>query len=195
MSSRIMGPSLSVPVSERDHVRGPANATVTLVEYGDFECPFCGQAHAIVKDILDRFADELRFVFRHFPLAQIHPHAQRAAEASEAANAQGKFWPMHDMLYENQAALDDASLLQYAAALGLHANRFREELVGGVYASHIRDDFMNGIRSGVNGTPTFFINGLRHDGGWDSESLSMAIVAALDEQPARGKAAHRRPRH
>ncbi|MDB5290625.1 MAG: bdbD [Phycisphaerales bacterium] len=182
---------LTMPVSEdRDHILGPPNAPVTLVEYGDFECPYCGQAYWVLKQLEEEMRDQVRQVFRHFPLTQIHPHAERAAEASEAAAAQGRFWEMHDMLYENQDALDDYDLMRYAQALGLDTRRFRAELLRGLYAPRVREDFLSGIRSGVNGTPTFFINGRRHDGPWDFDSLMAAIEPELARRsaPARGRA-------
>ena len=169
---------LAPPVNAADHIQGPATAPVTLVEYGDYECPFCGQAHPIVKALRRHFGDQLRFAFRHFPLTQMHPHAQSAAEAAEAAAAQDAFWPMHDMLYEHQSALDRNHLVQYATMLNLDVDRFARELATGVYAPRVREHFMSGVRSGVNGTPTFFINGRRHDGPWDLESLGMAIDRA-----------------
>jgi len=172
---------LAVPVSDEDHTRGPATAPVTLVEYGDFECPYCGQAYPIVEAILQRFGDELRFVFRNFPLTQVHPHAEHAAETAEAADAQGAFWPMHEQLFTHQHALDDAHLVGYAAALGLDAERVARELAAGVYAEKVHAHFMSGVRSGVNGTPTFFINGVRHDDSWDFDTLAVTIErAALD---------------
>jgi protein-disulfide isomerase len=170
--------ALKPPVGPGDHVQGPETALVTLVEYGDYECPFCGQAHPIVKAVQRHFGNQLRFAFRHFPLTQIHPHAQGAAEAAEAAGAQGAFWPMHDMLYEHQHALDFDSLVQYAALLRLDANRLARELASGVWTPRVREHFMSGVRSGVNGTPTFFINGRRHDGSWDLESLTAAVQRA-----------------
>ncbi|HWE62710.1 MAG TPA: thioredoxin domain-containing protein [Chloroflexota bacterium] len=169
---------LTLPVSERDHVQGPATAPVTLVEYGDFECPYCGAAHLIVKAIQQQLGDQLRFVFRHFPLATVHPHAEHAAEASEAAAAQGRFWEMHDTLYEHQDALDDLHLLAYAQTLGLDTERFAREMAAHVYAPRVREDFLSGVLSGVNGTPTFFINGVRHDGGYDFETLLAALQDA-----------------
>ena len=169
---------LQPPVSERDHVQGPAKAPATLVEYGDFECPFCGQAHPIVKAVQARLGHRMRFVFRHFPLAQIHPHAQHAAEAAEAAGAQGAFWAMHDRLFEHQRQLDDAHLRAHAAAAGMDPDRFAADLGGHVFADRVREDFMSGVRSGVNGTPTFFVNGIRHDGPWDVDTLSDALMAA-----------------
>jgi protein-disulfide isomerase len=169
---------LVVPVSERDHVRGPADAPVSLVEYGDYECPYCGQAAAIVAAVRSRLGPRLRFAYRHFPLAEIHPHALRAAEAAEAAGAQGRFWPMHDTLFANQAALEDVDLVRYAAALELDVSRFMDELAAGTWTERVREDFTSGVRSGVNGTPTFFVNGLRHDGPWDADTLTAVLVAA-----------------
>jgi protein-disulfide isomerase len=169
---------LTLPVSERDHIQGPAGAPVTLVEYGDFECPYCGQAYPIVKDVQRRMGDQLRVVFRHFPLSQVHPHAERAAEAVEAAGGQGRFWEMHDALFEHQRALDDRHLLDYAERLGLDRLRFERELGDGAYTGQVRADFLSGVRSGVNGTPTFFINGVRHDAGYDVGTLLRAIEQA-----------------
>jgi protein-disulfide isomerase len=169
---------LVLPVSERDHVQGPANAAATLVEYGDYECPFCGQAHPIVKAVQARLGGRMRFVFRNFPLTEMHPRALPAAEAAEAAGTQDRFWEMHDLLYENQPRLDDPDLLRYARHLGLDLPRFVSEVAEHVHEPRIREDFTSGVRSGVNGTPTFFINGIRHDGAWDVDSLSDALMAA-----------------
>ncbi len=171
---------LTHPVSERDHIAGPASAPVTLLEYGDYECPYCGQAYPIVKALQQRLGKRLRFVFRNFPLSNAHPHAQHAAEAAEAAAAQGKFWEMHDSLYENQEALEDQDLISYADQLGLDAARFTRELAEHHYASRVREDFLAGVRSGVNGTPSFFINGVRHDGSFDFDSLLAGIEAATE---------------
>ena len=170
---------LAVPVTERDHARGPADAPVTLVEYGDFQCPYCGRAYPIVEALLRDFGDRLRFVFREFPLSQVHAHAEQAAEAAEAAAAQGAFWEMHDTLYEHQHALGRDDLLGYASSLGLDVDRFARALDEGRYAARVREDFMGGIRSGVNGTPTFFINGDRYDGSYDRASLAEAITSYL----------------
>jgi protein-disulfide isomerase len=148
------------------------------VEYGDYECPHCGAAHAIIDAVQARMGPALCFVFRHFPLTTIHPHAEPAAEAAEAAGAQGKFWAMHDVLFENQEQLAGPHLLAYAEALGLAAGRFSAELADHVHAPKVREDFMSGVRSGVNGTPTFFINGVRHDGPWDPVNLLAALQAA-----------------
>lgn len=169
---------LILPVTDRDHVLGLPDAPVTLVEYGDYQCPFCGRALPIVKSVLHRLGRRVRFAFRHFPLAEMHPQAFRAAEAAEAAGAQGKFWPMHDMLFEHQHALGDADLLSYAEYLGLDLQRFIAELADGTHEAKIRSDFMSGVRSGVNGTPTFFINGIRYDGSWDADTLTEALLAA-----------------
>jgi protein-disulfide isomerase len=167
---------LTVPISKRDHIQGPINAVITLVEYGDYECPFCGRAYPIVKALQQNLGDDLCFAFRNFPLANMHPHAEHAAEAAEAAGAQGKFWEMHDLLYENQEDLEDADLARYAADLGLDGDRFIREVVNSAHSKRIRGDFMSGVRSGVNGTPSFFVNGERHDGGYDLESLLAALT-------------------
>jgi protein-disulfide isomerase len=167
-----------LPVGRRDHVRGPEDAAVTLVEYGDYQCPYCGAAHPAVKELLELEPDTVRFVFRHFPITTLHPLAETAAEAAEAAGAQGRFWPMHDWIYEHQdrLALDD--LLAAATRLGLDAEAFAVDVAGHRHERKIREDFMSGVRSGVNGTPTFFVNGVRHDGGYDLDSLLDAIGAA-----------------
>ena len=166
-------------VSQHDHQQGPETAPVTLVEYGDYECPYCGEAYPIVKEIQRRLGDRLRFVFRNFPLTQSHPHAEHAAEAAEAAAIQGKFWEMHDSLFEHQRALDDAHLVQYAVALNLDKERFVRDMTEHVHTNRVREDFLSGVRSGVNGTPTFFINGVRHDDSYALESLLAAIEAAM----------------
>lgn len=167
---------LSVPISKRDHIQGPINAASTLVEYGDYECPYCGRAYSIVKAVQKSLGDDLCFAFRNFPLTNMHPHAEHAAEAAESAGVQGKFWEMHDTLYENQDALEDADLAQYAADLGLDVDRLVREVATGAHSKRIREDFMSGVRSGVNGTPSFFVNGVRHDGGYDFESLLAALT-------------------
>jgi len=179
MSAVFERPRLTVPVSERDHVLGPATAPVTLVEYGDFECPFCGAAHRSVEQVLGVMGNDVRFAFRHFPLSQIHPHAYQAAEAAEAAGAQGRFWEMHDLLFEHQDRLGLRDLIGYAGALDLDLERFVADLRGHANAGRLREDFLSGVRSGVNGTPTFFVNGIRHDGGYDPEALLDALRGAL----------------
>ena len=180
-STMIVPPEgLTVPIGRRDHIQGPPNAPMTLLEYGDFECPFCSQVHPIIQAVQERLDENRCFAYRHFPLANAHPHAQRAAEAAEAAGAQGKFWEMHDLLFENQDALEDEDLVEYATALRLDVERFVRELEAGVHAGRVREDFKSGVRSGVNGTPTLFINGARYDGARDVDSL----LAALTNQPA-----------
>ena len=170
--------TLTLPVSDRDHSAGPSTAPITLVEYGDYECPHCGAAYPIIKELQRVLGDRLRFVFRNFPLTQIHPHAEHAAESAEAAGVQGRFWEMHEWLFEHQRHLTDSQLLRAAGALGLDAARFQRELEDAVHQARVREDFMSGVRSGVNGTPTFFINGRRYDGSWDSVTLLAALEAA-----------------
>src|SRR5215467_1904443 len=148
----------------RDHIQGPVDAPINLVEYGDYECPYCGEAYPIVKDIQNRYKNRLCFAFRNFPLINSHPHAQHAAEAAEAADEQDRFWEMHDILYENQEALEDEDLARYASALRLDSKRFVSEVLAGAHAARIREDFRSGVRHDVNGTPTFFIDGVRFDG-------------------------------
>ena len=166
---------LAVPVNAQDHSRGPKDAPITLVEYGDFECPHCGQAHYQLQELEKAIGESMRLVFREFPLTTVHPHAAQAAEAAESAGAQRKFWPMHDMLFENQDALKAEDLLQYAAAIELDVEQFARDLSQARFEPRVREHFMGGVRSGVNGTPTFFINGVRHDGGFDYQSLLEAI--------------------
>jgi protein-disulfide isomerase len=181
-------PRLTPPVSERDHSTGDPNAPVTLVEYGDYECPHCGPAYPIVKSIQHRLGRKLRFVFRNFPLAESHPHARHAAEAAEAAAVQGKFWQMHDALFENQDRLEDEDIVALAKRLKLDANAIDAALAEGTYTSRVREDFRSGVRSGVNGTPTFFINGERYDGSWADED---GFVRALDRAAKAGTTPHR----
>jgi protein-disulfide isomerase len=170
---------LTVPVSEdRDHIDGPAGASVTLVEYGDYECPYCGAAYPILKEVQARMGERLRFVFRNFPISTSHPHAERAAEGAEAAAAQGRFWPMHDLLYENQSRLGDQDLRSYAETVGLDLEPFDRELAEHVHAPRVHEDFMSGVRSGVNGTPTFYVNGVRYDDSYDLETLLGALESA-----------------
>jgi protein-disulfide isomerase len=181
---------LALPVTPRDHAEGPAAAAVTLVEYGDYECPHCGRAYPIVKEIQRRLDGRLRFVFRNFPLAEAHPHAEHAAEAAEGAASQRRFWEMHDTLFEHQQALDDQHLVGYAKNLGLDESRFSHELATHTHGPRVREDFLSGVRSGVNGTPTFFINGIRHDDSWDLATL----LEALETASAPEGASRRRPR-
>ena len=169
---------IAAVIATGDHVKGSANAQVTLVEYGDFECPHCGRAYPIVKEIQRRLGAELRFVYRHFPLRDVHPHAESAAEAAEAAGAQGQFWWMHDILLENQSQLDDLSLMSYAERTRLDVQRFAFELQGGTYSHRVQQDYVSGVHGGVQGTPTFFIDGIRHDLSFDLETLLLAVESA-----------------
>ena len=162
---------------ERDHIRGSADARVTLVEYGDFECPYCGRAESVIRELLADFGD-VRYVWRHLPLADVHPHAQRAAEAAEAAAEQGAFWEMHDLLFQHQDALRPSDLEGYARSLGLDAERFNDELRTHDYAARVADDVDSADLSGVSGTPTFFVNGRRHYGAYDIAGLSASVRAA-----------------
>lgn len=183
MSTSQWEPALTNPVSdERDHIQGPPGAPLTLVEYGDYECPYCGAAYPIVKEIQARLGDRLRLVFRNFPITTSHPHSQQAAEAAEAASAQGKFWEMHDILYENQANLRQQDLLVYGERLGLHVDRFTTDLAEHVHRERVHEDFLSGVHSGVNGTPTFFIIGRRHDGSYETETLFGALERALSRE-------------
>jgi len=168
---------LAVPVDDkRDHIQGPLNATFTLVQYGDYQCPYCGAAYPEVKKVQKQLGSKLRFVFRNFPLTRIHEFALSAAESAEAAAAQGKFWEMHDFLYEHQATLGDPSVaLGFVKKLGLDVERFQKDLAQHTHQPRIRDDFNGGIRSGVNGTPTFYVNGVRHDGAPIASELTKAL--------------------
>ena len=166
---------LTMPVnSSSDHIRGSVNnnAPITLVEYGDYECPYTAMAYPIVKEIIRQFGDKIYFVFRNFPLSDIHPHAQYASEAAEAAAAQDKFWQMHDYLFEHQKALDDNHLLQYAQKIGLDIHKFKGDVSRHAYAPLIEESLKGGIDSGVEGTPTFFVNGLRYEDSWDFKTFS-----------------------
>lgn len=171
---------LTLPVGDRDHRQGDPHAPLTLVEYGDYECPHCGRAYPIIKRVQDRLGERLCFVFRNFPLNEIHPHAEHAAEAAESAGARGgdrAFWTMHDLIFEHQAALGDSDLADLAAEAGVHGLAVLQDLGAGRFRDRVREDFMSGVRSGVNGTPTFFIDGVRYDGSWDEESLVAELEA------------------
>jgi protein-disulfide isomerase len=169
---------LAVPVdAKRDHVRGPATSPVTVVEYGDFECPYCGQAEPVVRELLGDFGD-VRYVWRHLPLTDVHPHAQLAAEAAEAAGLQDEFWTMHDLLLDHQGSLTLRDLLEYARRLDLDLDRFRTDLRNHTQAGHVAEDVDSADLSSVSGTPTFFINGMRHYGAYDIASLSAAVRVA-----------------
>src|SRR5881628_2431551 len=172
-------PKLVVPVDpSRDHIQGDPKAILTLVEYGDYQCPFCGAAYPEVKKIQKELGLKLRFVFRNFPLTNVHEFAMVAAETAEAAGTQGKFWEMHDFLYEHQRTLGDHSVaLAHAKKLGLDTQKFEREISQHVYQKRIKDDFMGGVRSGVNGTPTFYVNGVRHD----EDAIAKALIEGLNQ--------------
>jgi len=184
----MIGPRLRTPVNEQDHSIGPPNAPVTLLEYGDFECPHCARAHPIVQALRSHMKDRMRFVFRHFPLATIHPFAEHAHEASESVAAQAgphAFWAMHHLLYEHQQdapdALDDAHLAAYADDAGADPDQVLSDLEAGTFQPRVRADFFSGTRSGVNGTPTFFINEFRWDGNWTDP---VEFLSALQDAAA-----------
>ena len=177
---------LTPAVSERDHTSGPEDAPVTLVEYGDYECPYCGMAYKVVKSAQRELGKQLRFVFRNFPLAEAHPHARLAAEAAEAAAAQGKFSEMHDLLFEHQDALEAEDIIGYAKSLGLDMAQFARDLKDPKTTKRVRDDFRSGVRSGVNGTPTFFINGSRFEGSWANEKAFIHALQEAAQQSGRG---------
>lgn len=171
--------TLTIPVTSADHVQGPESAELTLTEYGDYECPYCGRAYPIVKRVQKHFGERLRFVFRNFPLSELHPHAEAAAETAEFAGARGKFWEMHDLLFENQERLGGPLFMELAEKLELPVTGLSHALEDKEYRTRVRGDFAGGVRSGVNGTPTFFINGRRHDGPFDFEFLVEAMEAAM----------------
>jgi protein-disulfide isomerase len=177
--------ALKVPITSKDHIQGDPDAPMNLVEYGDYECPFCGRAYYIIKEVQNYFGSKLRFVFRNFPLTQVHPHAESAAETAEFAEEHGRFWEMHDALFENQDRLGLPLYVELAEMLGLPVDGLRLTLTNHEYLPKIREDVLGGIRSGVNGTPTFFINGVRHDGSYEFEE----VVAAIEERLTRTRAA------
>ncbi len=171
--------TLQPPVGPGDHAQGPADAPITLVEYGDYECPHCAAAHGVVRTVQRELGGSLRYVFRNFPLRQAHPHAAHAAEAAESIARHGgeeRFWAMHDWMFAHQHTLADEYLLERAAALGVEAQAVEDDLSAGAMASRVHHDFRSGVRSGVNGTPTFFVNGRRFDGDWrDASALAGAL--------------------
>ncbi len=169
--------TLKVPVTPEDHIQGDPDAALTLLEYGDYECPHCGRAHPIVKRVQKHFGRRLRFVFRNFPLTQIHPQAQTAAETAEFAGANGRFWEMHDLIFENQDRLGLPLYFALSEELRLEPQALREALTADEFEPRVRRDFLSGVRSGVNGTPTFFVNQRRHDGPWEFEDLVTALEA------------------
>jgi protein-disulfide isomerase len=183
--------SLAKPVGHTDHALGPDDAPVTLVEYGDFQCPHCRAAHFYLKNVLATMGENLRLVFRHMPLTQIHPLAQPAAEAAEAAGAQGQFWPMHDAISEHQDALSPALLVRLGQRLGLDMQRYTDDIQSHRFLPKVKDDFMSAVRSGAAGTPSFFINGEPYEGDFDDESLIDALrFAAQARAPHVRKGQH-----
>ena len=166
---------LLLPIRPMDHVHGPEDAPNTLVEYGDYECPDCGRLYVVLRDLQKEIPSQLRIVFRHYPLSGVHHHAQQAAEAAEAAGAQGKFWEMHTLLFERQQALATKDLIRYAEELALDVARFRQELKNETYRERVRADFLAGVQNGVYGTPGLFLNGVRYDREWDKQSLRRAL--------------------
>jgi len=179
MTQNYKAPRLTLPVGERDHVEGTSGAPLVLVEYGDYQCPYCGAAYPIVKKVQKELGTRLRFVFRNFPITNAHPQAEWAAETAEAAAVQGKFWEMHDHLYENQGSLgDEAFFASYERKLKLDSTKIAREVVQQAHSARIQEDYMSGIRSGVNGTPTFFINGVRYDGYPELGPLVSALKEA-----------------
>ena len=169
---------LTPALSGEDHVEGPEGAELELVMYGDFQCPYCTAAYPIVRRVRDQLANRLLFGFRHFPLREVHPDAERAAQAAEAAAAQGAFWPMHDRMYESRGALGRDDVVGYATDLGLDAARFAQELDSGAHAARVQHDVDSGLASGVTGTPAFFVGGRLHDGSFDAGSLIAALEAS-----------------
>jgi protein-disulfide isomerase len=167
---------LVLPSASRDHIRGSIDAPLALIEYGDYECPYCGEAEPIVQAVRKALGDRLCFAFRNFPLVNAHPHAEHAAEAAEAAGAQGHFWEMHDLLFERQDALEDENLWKYALSLRLDADRLMRDALSGAYAERLREDIQSGMRNGVHGTPSFFVNGIAFDEELNVEGL-LAILA------------------
>jgi diadenylate cyclase len=172
------------PVGTRDHARGPKYAPVTLVKYGDYECPYCREAHPVLKELQERVGEQVRFIFRHFPLDSVHPRARRAAQAAEAASSQGRFWEMHDLLYERHGELGEVDLMRYAAELGLDLRRFEEDLANDHHAWRIEEDRHGGTRAGVRGTPAFFVNGVRYAGTIDLDGLLAAVEEAASSSSA-----------
>lgn len=170
---------LHPPVNENDHVKGPTIASIELVEYGDYQCPHCGAAYPVVKAIEKAYAGNLKFVFRNFPLSEAHPYAEAAAFAAEAAGRQDKFWQMHDIIFENQYKMNVESLYDFAHTLKLDMRRFEKDFADGEIAEKVESDFESGVRSGVNGTPSFFINGYKYNGMHDFESLTGTLDSVM----------------
>jgi protein-disulfide isomerase len=173
---------LRVPLNQNDHTRGPKQAPIVIVEYGDYQCPHCGRAYPILDRLQKALGDDLLFVYRHFPIAESHPDAPNAARAAEAAGRQGRFWEMHALLFENQSALDSDSLVGYAEALDLDMERWLLDMDSDAIEAKVEEDFKGGVRSGANGTPTFFLNGFRYDGDWSYEPFLEAISSGISSR-------------
>jgi protein-disulfide isomerase len=171
--------SLKPPVSNKDHIQGEADAIIELVEYGDYQCPYCGMAYPLIKNIQKKFGKDLKFIFRNFPLSEIHPHAKLAAIAAEAADKQERFWEMHDIIFENQKNLSNSSLIAYANEVGLDIFQFKTDMNDEILVKKIESDFESGLRSGVNGTPSFFINGEKYNANWDEGDLTNFITKKI----------------
>jgi protein-disulfide isomerase len=174
---------LTPSVQHNDHLSGDPAAPVELVEYGDYECPYCGRAYPIIKNIQEQLGSDLKFIFRNFPLSKVHTHAIAAAIATEAAGLQGKFWEMHEIIYENQRTLDQESILHFAETLGLNIERFKHDIQQKELADKVEHDFESGIRSGVNRTPTFFINGQKYEGEWNDNELLAYLQLIKTQNP------------
>jgi len=177
-------PRLASDVTEQDHAQGPADAPITLLEFGDYECPDCGNAYPVIKRLIAEMGPRLRFIFRNFPLSNVHPHASVAAQAAEAAAAQGKFWEMHDLLYEHQKDLADIEMSKFALRIGLEIYRFDADLASERFARRVTADYESGVRSGVTGTPTFFVNGVKLP-GLRAEFFNAAIEYELKQAGVR----------
>lgn len=171
---------LSKPINKDDHTQGLSQALINMLEYGDYQCPYCGQAYYIVKHLQKDFPDQIAFTFRNFPLTQIHQNAFKAAEAAEIAADSGKFWEMHDLLFENQEFLEDVDLLKYANKIGLNENDFIAKMYNQSKADRVKTDFLTGVDSGVNGTPSFFINGYKYDGDFSYDAFKQLLNEILN---------------
>jgi protein-disulfide isomerase len=170
---------LKPPVNSKDHIQGKPTAPIELVEYGDYQCPHCGHAYPIIKNVQQSLGADLKFVFRNFPIAEVHPDAFNAAVAVEAAGLQHKFWEMHDIIFENQQALDFESLFLYADSIGLDVERFKNDIQKNTVSDKVEMDFESGVRSGVNGTPSFFINGEKYNGNWEEHVFTEYLKSQL----------------
>lgn len=170
---------LNIPVNDQDHKQGSSDARINLLEYGDYQCPYCGKAYFIIKQLQLDFGHQLQFIFRNFPLTQMHEHAFKAAETAEIAGDEGKFWKMHDLLFEHQDELDDYHLLSYAEKLGIDKNTYLHQMNTQSKTQKIKDDFMSGVESGVNGTPSFYINGYKYEGSWDYHNFKKTLKSNI----------------